>query len=281
MINRYLLRQATDRFARGACWLATLLAVIPLFSVLFYIGARGIHGLSPAFFTELPQPVGATGGGMGNAVLGSALLVGLASLISIPIGMMAAVYLAEFGHGALARAARFSADVISGVPSITVGIFIYSLVVISMRRFSLLAGALALAVLMLPTVTRTTEEMLRMVPDSLREAGLALGLPKWKVTIFIVLRTGLGGIMTAVMLAIARAAGETAPLLFTALGNRFWSARLDQPIASLPVQIFTYAVAPFEQWHEQAWAAALVLLALVLGLNILARTIANSKGAHR
>ena len=280
MLTRYMWRQTKDRMARGACLLATLIAIIPLFSVLYYIGARGIRGLSLSFFTDLPSPVGATGGGMGNAVLGSGLLVGLASLISIPIGMMAAVYLAEFGRGALARAARFSADVMSGVPSITVGIFIYSLVVISMRRFSLLAGALALAVLMLPTVTRTTEEMLRMVPDSLREAGLALGVPKWKVTIFIVLRTGLGGIITAVMLALARAAGETAPLLFTALGNRFWSVRIDQPIASLPVQIFTYAVAPFEQWHEQAWAAALVLLVLVLGLNVLARTMASARGVR-
>jgi phosphate transport system permease protein len=272
-VQRYTVRKWVDRFARAACLGATLVALVPLFSVLTYIGAKGIGHLHLAFFTGLPAPVGEPGGGMGNAIVGSFLLVAVGSLFSKPLGILAGIYLSEFGAGQLARAVRFSADVMSGIPSITIGIFIYTVLVLRMRHFSLLAGGLALAVIMLPTVTRTTEEMLRLVPHSLREAGLALGAPKWRVTLKVVLRTGVGGIVTGVMLAIARAAGETAPLLFTALNNRLWSVRLDKPVASLPVQIFTYAVAPFENWHEHAWTAALVLLVLVLVLNICARAI--------
>jgi phosphate transport system permease protein len=274
-VDRYSVRKLVDRVARGACLLATLVAVVPLFSVLAYIGAKGIGGLRATFFTGLPGPVGEPGGGMGNAWLGSMLLVAVACAVSIPLGVLTGVYLSEFGKGQLGRTIRFCSDVMAGIPSITVGIFIYSIVVIRMRHFSLLAGGLALAVIMLPTVTRATEKMLQLVPDSLREAGLALGAPKWRVIFRVVLRTGLGGIITAVMLAIARAAGETAPLLFTAFNNRFWSVRLDKPVASLPVQIYTYAVAPYEDWHRQAWTAALVLLFFVLAMNVCARVVAH------
>jgi phosphate transport system permease protein len=273
-VNRYKVRKSVDWVARGACLLATLIAVVPLFSVLAYIGAKGISGLHLGFFTGLPAPVGESGGGMGNALLGSVLLVAVACAVSLPLGVLAGIYLSEFGTGQLGRSIRFCSDVMAGIPSITIGIFIYTLVVIRMRHFSLLAGGLALAVIMLPTVTRATEEMLKLVPDSLREAGLALGAPKWRVIFMVVLRTGLGGVVTGIMLAVARAAGETAPLLFTAFNNRFWSMKLDKPVASLPVQIYTYAVAPYEDWHTQAWTAALVLLFFVLAMNVLARAIA-------
>jgi len=239
-MDRHSRRHAKDLLARGACVAFTLLAVVPLASLLLYIGAKGVGGLSWSFFTELPGPVGETGGGMANAIAGTLLLVGLACAVGIPVGVASGVYLAEFGRGRFAQAVRFSADVMSGVPSIAVGIFVYTLVVLSMRRFSALAGGIALGILMVPTIMRTAEELLRLVPDSLREAGLALGLPKWRVVLRVVLRTGASGIATGIMLAVARVAGETAPLLFTAFNNRFWSARLDRPIGSLPVQIYTY-----------------------------------------
>jgi phosphate transport system permease protein len=272
-MDAYRRRKLVDVLARGACIGATVLAIIPLVSVLLYVTAKGISGLSLSFFTELPKPVGETGGGFGNALAGTLLLVGLACAAGIPVGVLSGVYLSEFGSSRFGRIVRFSADVMSGVPSIAVGIFVYTLVVLSMHRFSALAGGIALAILMLPTITRTTEELLKLVPDSLREAGLALGIPKWRVILSIVLRTGAPGIATGIMLAVARAAGETAPLLFTAFNNRFWSAELDKPIASLPVQIFTYAVSPYEDWHKQAWAAALVLVGTVLVLNIGARML--------
>jgi len=281
-MDAYRRRIALDRLARWGCVAATLLALLPLASVLIYVTAKGIGGLSWDLFTELPAPVGETGGGFGNAMLGTLLLVGLACAVSIPVGVLAGLYLSELGATTLlGKAVRFSSDVLSGVPSIAVGIFVYSLVVLSMRRFSALAGGIALGILMLPTITRTTEELLKLVPDSLREAGLALGVPKWRVMLQVVLRTGAPGIATGVMLAVARAAGETAPLLFTAFGNRFWSTSLDKPIASLPVQIFTYAVSPYDDWHRQAWAAALVLIAMVLVLNVAARLLTYARGAAR
>jgi phosphate transport system permease protein len=221
--------------------------------------------------------VGELGGGMGQAFAGTVLLIGLAGLVGIPCGVLAGVYLAEFGEGRFARLVRFSADVLAGVPSITVGVFVYTLVVLSMRRFSALAGGIALGILMLPTVTRTTDELLRLVPDALREAALALGVPKWRAITRVVLRTAAPGIATGVMLAVARVAGETAPLLFTAFGNRFWSVTLDRPIGSLPVQIYTYAVSPYEDWHQQAWTAALVLVLLVLVLNVGARLLVRGR----
>jgi phosphate transport system permease protein len=278
----YARRRILDIVVRSACAAATLLAVVPLVSVLLYIGVKGVGGLSASFFTELPKPVGEVGGGMANALAGTAVLVTLACAFGIPLGVLSGVYLAEFGNGTrVGSVVRFSADVMSGVPSITVGIFVYTILVLSMRRFSAVAGGIALGVLMVPTVTRTTEEMLKLVPQALREAGMALGAPKWRVILQVVLRTGASGIATGVMLAVARVAGETAPLLFTALNSRFWSTSLDQPIGSLPVQIYTYAVSPYDDWHAQAWAAALVLVSLVLVLNLAARVLTRAKGVVR
>ena len=277
----YYRRKTMDVLARWGSFAMVLVALVPLAAVLGYLTYKGIGGINWAFFTQLPKPVGETGGGMANALTGSAILVGLACLIGLPVGLLGAIYLAEFGDNAFGKAVRFCTDVMAGVPSIAVGIFIYGLVVLRMRRFSALAGAMTLAILMLPIVMRTTEELLRLVPVTLREAGLALGLPKWRVILGVVLRTGASGIATGVMLAIARVAGETAPLLFTAFGSRFISLKLDQPMGSLPVQIYTYAVSPYEDWHRQAWAAALVLVLLVLALNLLARVLTRQPGQGR
>ncbi|HYV49752.1 MAG TPA: phosphate ABC transporter permease PstA [Myxococcaceae bacterium] len=276
----YLRRRVVDVVARGLCVVMFVLAVVPLLSLLAYVVKQGVGGLSWSFFTELPKPVGETGGGMANALAGSAILVGLACAVGMPVGIMAGIYLAEFGKNRFGDAVRFCADVLSGVPSIAVGVFVYTLMVLTMKRFSAIAGGVALGILMLPTVTRTTEELIRLVPDTLREAALALGVPKWRATLRVVLRTALPGIATGLMLAVARAAGETAPLLFTAFNNRFWSASLDKPMASLPVQIFTYAVSPYDDWHRQAWAAALVLVAAVLVLNVAARLVVYGRTAR-
>lgn len=272
----YRRRKITDLVFRWLCGGAIVLALVPLASVLYYVTYRGIGGVDLDFFTSLPKPVGETGGGMGNALSGTLVLVGMACLIGIPIGVLAGVFLAEFPGSRFSTVVRFSADVMSGIPSITVGIFAYAVVVLPMGRFSAIAGSLALAVIMLPTVTRTTEELLRLVPGTLREAALGLGVSKWRATLWIVLRTAAPGIITGVMLAIARVGGESAPLLFTAFNNRFWSQGIDQPIASLPVQIYTYAVSPFEDWHRQAWAAAFVLVALVLLLNVTAKVLVRN-----
>ncbi len=281
MIRAYRRRKLVDQLARGACLVATLGALVPLFSVLVYVSAKGLGGLDWALFTELPRPVGEVGGGMANAFFGTLVLVALACAVGIPTGVLAGIYLAEFGGtGPLARAVRFSCDVLSGIPSITVGIFVYTLVVVTMRRFSALAGGLALGLLMLPMVTRTTEELLRLVPDALREGALALGVPKWRMIVSVVLRTAAPGVLTGVLLSVARIAGETAPLLFTALNNQFWSTRLDRPIGSLTVQIYTYAVSPYEDWHRKAWAGALVLVASVLVLNLCARIFIHTRGAR-
>jgi len=277
MLDSYARRKFVDVVVRSACVAAAVLALIPLGSVLYYVTARGIGGINWDFFTELPKPVGELGGGMANALVGTLKLVLLACVFGIPPGVLAGVYLNEFGHNRFGKWVRFSADVMSGVPSITVGIFVYALVVLTTKQFSALAGGIALAILMLPTVTRTTEELLKLVPESLREAALGLGVPKWRATLRVMLRTAAPGIATGVMLAVARVAGETAPLLFTAFNNRFWSSSLNEPTASLPVNIYTYAVSPYEEWHRQAWAAALVLLLLVLLLNISARLLVRNR----
>jgi phosphate transport system permease protein len=276
------LRHARNRVWTALCTLSAVIVLLPLASILVYITARGVAGLSATFFTSLPKPVGEVGGGMGNAVLGSLTIIGLACLFGLPVGIGAGVYLAEVGRGRLCRAIRFVADVLGGVPSITIGVFVYTLLVIPMRRFSALAGGVALAVVMLPTVTRTTEELLRLVPGHLREASLALGVTEWRTSLFVVLRTALPGIATGVMLAVARVAGETAPLLFTAFNNRFWAERIDGPTASLPVQILTYATSPYRDWQDQAWTGAFVLVALILVLNLTARfATAQRMGARR
>jgi phosphate transport system permease protein len=264
-------RRAVNVLVTVLCGAMVLAAIAPLGSLLWLVVSKGAPGLTAAFFTSLPTPVGEPGGGVGNAILGTAMMVGMACLLGLPVGIGAGVFLAEKGDGPFGRVVRFTAEVFSGIPSIVVGIVAYGLVVIPMRSFSALAGALALALLMVPVLARTTEELVRLVPGTLREASLALGIPQWKTSLRVVLRTAAGGILTAVLLAIARAAGETAPLLFTSLNNQYWSLRPDQPTASLTVQIFNYAVSPYEDWHQKAWSAALVLLLLVGLLNLGAR----------
>jgi phosphate transport system permease protein len=270
-MNSLALRRAVNVAVTLLCGAMVLAAIVPLGSLLWLVVSKGAAGLSFAFFTALPTPVGEPGGGIGNAILGTAMLVGLACLLGLPLGVGAGVFLAERGDGPFGRAVRFTAEVFSGVPSIVIGIVAYGIVVVAMHRFSMVAGALAHALLMVPTLARSTEELVRLVPPSLREASLALGVPAWKTSLRVVLRTALGGIVTAILLAVARAAGETAPLLFTSLNNQYWNLRPDQPTASLTVQIFNYAISPYEDWHQKAWSAALVLLLLVGALNLLAR----------
>ncbi|HVP38989.1 MAG TPA: phosphate ABC transporter permease PstA [Candidatus Saccharimonadales bacterium] len=254
-----------------------LLALVPLISILAFIVSQGARAINLDFFIRLPKPVGEAGGGMANAILGTLELVGLACVLGLPVGILGGAFLSEYGNSPLAPAARFTADVLSGVPSIVVGVFVFALVVRPMHGFSAFAGGVALAILMVPTVMRTTEELMRLVPGSLREAALALGVSHWRTVLLVVLQNARGGIVMGVMLAIARIAGETAPLLFTALGNRFWSFELNQPIAALPMQIFTYAISPFDDWHRQAWAGALVLVVLVLAVNLVARVAVRQR----
>jgi phosphate transport system permease protein len=264
-------RKLTNLAMMALCVALTVCALVPLASILTLVTVRGFQVLSPEFLTRLPAALGEPGGGIANAITGSLILVGLATLLAVPVGVLAGVYLAEFGRGVLARQVRFWVEVLVGVPSIIVGAAVYGLLVIPMGRFSALAGSVALAIIMLPVVTRVTEEMVRMVPASLREASLALGATRARTVVSVVLRSARAGILTGTMLAVARAAGETAPLLFTALSSRYWFSGLDQRVASLPVYIFTYATTPYEELHRQAWGAAFVLLALVLALNVAAR----------
>ncbi|MHB8731579.1 MAG: phosphate ABC transporter permease PstA [bacterium] len=270
-------RRVTDRVMGGVCLAAILVAVAPLASVLGYIVIQGASALNWAFFTHLPAPVGEPGGGMANAILGTLTLIGLAACVGVPVGILGGLFLAEAGDGRLGWWIRFTADVLNGLPSIVVGVFVYALVVVPMHRFSALAGGLALGVMMIPLVVRTTEEMVRLVPSSLREASLALGIRWWVTSLRIVLRTATAGVITGIMLAVARIGGETAPLLFTAFNNQFWQAGLDQPISSLTVQLFTYSIAPYDDWHRQAWAAALVLMAITLLLNVAARAAGRQR----
>jgi len=265
------LRAVTNLVVIGACVLAACLVVLPLVLIMGYLLANGVAGLNLAFFTHMPKPVGEAGGGMANAIVGTLLVVGTAALMALPLGIAAGVYLAEYGRGRFSTLVRYTTDVLSGVPSIVVGVVAYGLVVVPMGRFSGLAGSVALAILMLPPIIRATEEMVRLVPQSYRQAALALGAPRWKTTQQIVLPAAKAGIVTASMLAVARAAGETAPLLFTALGNRFWSLRMDQPIATLPVFIYDYAKAPYTDWNRQAWTGALVLVLIVTVISLLLR----------
>ena len=257
--------------------LAAVLVVLPLLLIFGFLLWQGASAVNVDFFTHLPKPVGEVGGGMANAIVGTLILLALAAVLGLPIGILGGLYLAESRDARLPWLARFLADVLNGVPSIVVGIFAYTVVVLPMRRFSAIAGAFALAVIMLPIVVRTSEELVRLVPASLREAALALGIPQWKVLLRVVLPTARAGIITGVMVAIARVAGETAPLLFTAFGNRFWHQGLDQPIAALPLQIFAYAIAPYDDWHRQAWAGALVLIGLVFTVSFAARVVTSGR----
>ena len=252
-----------NMIALGACYGAAAIVVLPLGLIVWHLLVKGLPALNLSFFIHMPKPVGEAGGGMANAIVGTLILVGLGALVAVPVGVGAGVYLAEFGRGRFAALVRYTADLLSGVPSIVVGVAAYGLVVLPMGGFSALAGGIALGILMLPTIIRSTEEVVRLVPQSYREAALALGAPRWKVTQQVVIPAARAGIVTASMLAVARAAGETAPLLFTALGNRFWSTSLDKPIASLPVFIYDYARAPYDDWNRQAWTAALVLVLVV------------------
>jgi len=269
-------RALTNQIVKGLAILATLIVLAPLAAILFYLVYKGARSLNLAFFTRVPAPVGEEGGGMANAIVGSGIILALASAMGIPIGIAAGVYLNEFGQGKfLGNAVRFTADVLNGVPSIVMGISIYSLIVMQQKHFSAFAGGVALGIMMIPTVTRTTEEMLATVPQAIREAALGLGVPKWRTALSVSLRTASPGIITGCMLAFARVAGETAPLLFTALGNQFWSVRLNQPIAALPLQIFVYAMSPYDEWHRLAWAGALVLITLIMVSVTLVRVYAS------
>jgi len=274
-MRSYTLRKVFSAFMVGLCGMAVLAALLPLVSLLWLVLSRGIAGLSWTFFTALPAPVGEPGGGVGNALVGTLYLVGLASMMGVPVGIGAGVFLAERGDGLLGRTIRFTSEVLSGVPSIVIGIVAYGLVVVPMKRFSAIAGALALSILMVPTLARSTEELVRLVPRSLREASLALGVPQWKTSLRVVLRTALSGLVTSALLAISRAAGETAPLLFTALNNQYWNVRPDQPTASLTVQIYNYAISPYEDWHQKAWTAALVLLLVIGTANLASRLLSR------
>jgi phosphate transport system permease protein len=270
-------RKLIDRGMRALAGCAIGVAMVPLVSVLWKLLRLGLPGLKLGFFTSLPVPVGEPGGGMGNALVGTLIIVGIGSAIGIPIGVFSGIYLSEFGRGRLARWVRFMADVLSGVPSIAVGMFAYTVVVMPMGHFSALSGGVALSVLMIPVVTRTTEEMLKLVPNTLREAALALGAPRWRATLSIVLPTALPGVLAGIMLAIARVAGETAPLLFTAFGDPHWFAGVTKPVSALPMQIFVYASSPYDEWHQQAWTGALVLVLLIVVLQLAVRLYARSR----
>ncbi|MEA9355924.1 phosphate ABC transporter permease PstA [Bacteriovorax sp. PP10] len=254
--------------------LASALAVlIPLFMIIQFVLVQGASSLSLSFFTELPKPVGETGGGMRHAILGTIYIVLLGAAIAIPIGVTCGVYLSEFRKSKLSKTLKMTVDLMSGIPSIVIGIFAYLTVVVPLKSFSALAGGIALSIIMLPIIIKTSEEILKLVPDHIREAGLALGLPRWKVILFIILKGSISNLLTGMILAISRAAGETAPLLFTAFGNMYYSYSLNEPMASLPVQIYTYAISPYKDWQRQAWAGAFVLMVLILTMNLFARFI--------
>ena len=272
----FTIRKFTNNLVSGLAMLATALVLVPLAAILVYLFYKGFSSLNLDFFTKMPASPGEAGGGMANSIIGSGIILALASMMGIPVGIAAGVYLAEFGRGKmLGNAIRFTADVLNGVPSIVVGISMYALIVKPQLHFSAFAGGVALAVMMVPTITRTTEEMLATVPHSIREAALGLGVPKWRTTLSVSLRTASPGIITGCMLAFARVAGETAPLLFTALGNEFWSTALNQPIDALPLRIYKYANSPFDEWHRVAWAGSLVLIVMIMVSVTLVRVFAS------
>lgn len=273
--NISLRRRIANWLALGSIVLATLIVTVPLFLILGTVIQRGIGALNWDFLTQIPKPIGETGGGMANAIVGSIELLAVASLIGVPLGIGSGVFLAEYGRNKWGNMVRFTADVLNGVPSIVIGLTAYALVVVVQKHFSLLAGSVALGIMMIPTICRTTEEVLLLVPLSIREAALGLGIPKWRTIFSVVLRTASAGIVTSIMLAFARVAGETAPLMFTAFGNQYWSRSINQPTAALPLQLFTYAVMPYEQAHAQAWTGALVLISMIMLTVILFRFIAS------
>jgi len=276
-------RRGMNSFATLAAAVSVILVLLPLGAVFGYLVYKGIGSINWAFLTQTPKPVGEAGGGMANAIAGSAFILLIASVIGVPIGIGAGIYLAEYGRNQLGNIIRFTADVLNGVPSIVIGIVAYGIVVLSQGHFSALAGGVALAIMMIPTITRTTEEMLLLVPNAVREAAYGLGVSRWRTTLSITLRTATSGVITGVMLAFARVAGETAPLLFTAFGNQYWNWKINQPTAALSLQIFTYAISPFDEWHRQAWAGALILIVLIVVAVSAVRLVAGRgmlKGAN-
>lgn len=275
-------RRVKNATMLGLLTVAAIAATLPLILIMFHLVRNGLSSIDWSFFTRMPVPAGDTGGGMANAIVGTLVLIGLACLIGLPVGIGAGLYLSEYRGSRLSTAVRFLSDVLNGLPSIVVGIFAWELMVRPVKHFSAIAGAVALAAMMIPLVTRTTEEMIRTVPGALREAALALGYSRWRTSLMIVLRTAAPGIATGALVAIARIGGETAPLLFTAFGNRFWSLSPNAPMAALPLQIFEYAKSPYDDWHRQAWAGALVLLALVFVMSVIARFVTRARfgGGH-
>ena len=280
----HIWRKASDHAATALAILSTVVVIAPLIAIFAYLLYKGASSLNVNFFTKVPAPVGETGGGMANAIVGSGVLLAIGSLLGVPVGIAAGIFLAEFGRGGkLGNLVRFTADVLNGVPSIVMGISVYALIVLPQKHFSAFSGGVALGIMMIPTITRTTEEMLLMVPNSIREAALGLGVPNWRSVLSITLRTASPGVITGCMLAFARVAGETAPLLFTAFGNQFWSASFNQPIAALPLQIYVYALSPYDEWHRLAWAGALVLITLIVLAVSLVRYVTSRgvlKGAN-
>jgi phosphate transport system permease protein len=276
-VANHKLRKFENMLMQLITCICALLVVMPLALVFYHLAASGIGSVNWDFFTKLPKPVGETGGGMANAIVGTLVLLGIASMIGVPIGVFGGVYLAEYGSSRLNFWVRITADVLNGVPSIIWGMVVYALVVMPMKGFSAWAGGIVLGMMMIPLIMRTAEEVLLLVPGGYREAAYALGIPKWRTIVLIVMRTALKGIITGVLLALARVAGETAPLLFTAFGNRFWNHNLSDPIAALPLQIFNYAISPYEDWHRQAWAGALVLLLLITIINVSVRVLTRDR----
>jgi len=272
-------RKIKSALASGIAFVSAVLVITPLALVFFHLVINGASSVNWDFFTKLPAPVGAVGGGMANAIVGSLELLAFAGVIGIPIGVLGGVYLAEYGSARLNSVLRFLADVLNGVPSITWGVVVYGLVVLRFKGFSAYAGGLALGLIMIPLILRTTEEVVLLVPNGYREAALALGVSRWKTIVHIVMKTASKGIITGILLALARVGGETAPLLFTAFGNRFWNHSLSQPIAALPLQIFTYAISPYDDWHRQAWAGALVLVTGIFCVNVIVRILTRGRTA--
>jgi phosphate transport system permease protein len=270
-----LRRRLSNWTALGFITLAALIVTVPLFLILGTVVVRGLGTLNWAFLTQIPKPIGEEGGGMGNAILGSILLLGFASLIGVPLGIGAGIFLAEYGRNKFGNIVRFTADVLNGVPSVVIGMTAWALVVVPQGHFSLISGSVALGIMMIPVISRTTEEVLLLVPQSIREAALGLGIPKWRTILSVVLRSASAGIVTSVMLAFARIAGESAPLMFTAFGNEFWSSSPNQPVAALPLQIYKYAIQPYEQAHAQAWTAALVLISMIVFTVVFVRFIVS------
>jgi len=275
--NNHQWRKAKNVFMQALTFACAVLVILPLLLVFFHLVAQGASSINWAFFTQLPKPVGEIGGGMANAIAGTFILISLASLLGVPVGVLGGIFLSEYTHRRLNWWIRFTADIINGVPSITWGMVVYALIVLPMKGFSTLAGGVVLGLMMIPLIMRTTEEVLQLVPNGYREAALALGIAQWRMIVQIVVRTALKGIVTGTLLAVARIAGETAPLLFTAFGNAYWTHKLTEPIAALPLQIFSYAISPADDWRRQAWAGALVLILLVCAINIGVRTLTRDR----